>query len=145
MKRLDEQGCSEVDEFVARKIRQYRQREGLTLKQFASLLEDVSFQQLQKYEKAANRISSGRLHQIARSLSVPISHFFPRTRSARWSALPVSEDKELQGIAFEALKIEEFHDFLLLCNQIEDPEKRRRILRLCLQIVRNVIGFGEEE
>ena len=39
----------------------------------------VTFQQVQKYEKGTNRVSSGKLQQIARLLKVPISLFFGET------------------------------------------------------------------
>jgi transcriptional regulator with XRE-family HTH domain len=41
----------------------------------------VTFQQVQKYESGANRISSSRLQQIAKVLDVPISSFFPDVES----------------------------------------------------------------
>lgn len=37
----------------------------------------VSFQQLQKYESGANRISASRLHRIALALGAPVGDFFP--------------------------------------------------------------------
>lgn len=37
----------------------------------------VSFQQLQKYESGANRISASRLHHLARALGAPVALFFP--------------------------------------------------------------------
>ena len=37
---------------------------------------DVTFQQIQKYENGANRISAGRLHSIAEILEVPITYFY---------------------------------------------------------------------
>jgi transcriptional regulator with XRE-family HTH domain len=43
----------------------------------------VTFQQVQKYEKGANRIGSGRLQQIADTLAVPASFFFEGVPSRR--------------------------------------------------------------
>lgn len=37
---------------------------------------DVSFQQIQKYEKGGNRISASRLYEIAHVLKVPITYFY---------------------------------------------------------------------
>ena len=39
----------------------------------------VSFQQIQKYEKAANRVSASRLHQMAEIFNKPLSWFLPPT------------------------------------------------------------------
>ena len=36
----------------------------------------LTFQQVQKYERGANRIGAGRLYDVSRVLDVPIEHFF---------------------------------------------------------------------
>jgi transcriptional regulator with XRE-family HTH domain len=48
---------------------------GLTQQQLADLI-GVTYQQAHKYERGLNRVSAARLFQIARVLSVPVSHFF---------------------------------------------------------------------
>ncbi len=48
---------------------------GLTQQQFADLI-GVTYQQAHKYERAINRISAGRLFEIAQVLGVPVSYFF---------------------------------------------------------------------
>jgi transcriptional regulator with XRE-family HTH domain len=40
------------------------------------LRRDLTFQQVQKYEKGQNRVGAGRLREIARLLEVPVSAFF---------------------------------------------------------------------
>ncbi len=48
---------------------------GLTQQQLADLI-GVTYQQAHKYERGINRVSAGRLYQIARALSVPVGSFF---------------------------------------------------------------------
>jgi len=48
---------------------------GLTQQQMAELI-GVTYQQAHKYETGINRISAGRLYQIAKALGVDISYFF---------------------------------------------------------------------
>ncbi len=48
---------------------------GLTQQQLADLI-GVTYQQAHKYERAINRVSAGRLFEIAQVLSVPVSYFF---------------------------------------------------------------------
>ena len=48
---------------------------GLTQPQFAEKI-GVTFQQAHKYEHGINRISAGRLYEIARALDVPITYFY---------------------------------------------------------------------
>ena len=65
----------EIDQHVGRKIRQLRIELGLTQQQLAQMI-GVTFQQAHKYERGHNRISAGRLFEIARVLGVEISYFF---------------------------------------------------------------------
>jgi transcriptional regulator with XRE-family HTH domain len=64
-----------VDEHVGERIRQRRTVLGLTQEQLSQSL-NISYQQLQKYETAANRVSAGRLFEIASKLDVDVSFFF---------------------------------------------------------------------
>ncbi|MEC7761597.1 MAG: helix-turn-helix transcriptional regulator [Pseudomonadota bacterium] len=65
-----------VDVEIGRRIRDKRVSAGFTQKQLSALI-GVNFQQLQKYESAANRVSGSRLWLIAKALSVPVSSFMP--------------------------------------------------------------------
>lgn len=134
-----------IDLYVAQKIRFYRQRAKLTLNQLAVLLEDISFQQLQKYESGANRVSSSRLYHIASILSVPISNFFPRATQDAGSVLSLSEEKELQSLVMEGPFAKEVYTLMSSCMQIEDHNKRKKVLALCQNLVDNFVEFDEEE
>jgi len=65
----------DVDHHVARRIRERRIMLGLTQQQVAELV-GVAYQQAHKYENGANRVSAGRLYQIARALGVEPAYFF---------------------------------------------------------------------
>jgi transcriptional regulator with XRE-family HTH domain len=65
----------DIDEYMGRRLRRRRRLLGLTQQQLAAAC-GVRFQQIQKYECAANRMSAGRLWQIAKVLDVPVSYFF---------------------------------------------------------------------
>ena len=64
-----------VGQYVSQRIRRRRIMLGLTQQQLAELL-GVTYQQAHKYEKGINRLTSGRLYQIAQALGVEISYFF---------------------------------------------------------------------
>lgn len=64
-----------IDHLVSRRLKMRRMMLGLSQHDLGSAV-DVSIQQVQKYEKATNRISSGKLHAFAKVLRVPISYFF---------------------------------------------------------------------
>ncbi len=64
-----------VDELVGERIRERRTQMGLTQEHLAAAL-SISYQQVQKYETGANRVSAGRLYEIAQRLEIPVSYFF---------------------------------------------------------------------
>jgi transcriptional regulator with XRE-family HTH domain len=65
----------DVDSYVGGRIRERRVMLGLSQQQMANLI-GVTYQQAHKYERGINRISAGRLFEIARVLRVPVSYFF---------------------------------------------------------------------
>ncbi len=67
--------AKEVDRYVGGRIRERRIMMGLTQQEVAELI-GVTYQQAHKYERGINRVSAGRLFDIAQALGVPISHFF---------------------------------------------------------------------
>ena len=69
------QRASLVDHHVGARIRERRTMLGLSQQQLAKMI-GVTYQQAHKYERGVNRISAGRLYEIAVVLGVPISWFF---------------------------------------------------------------------
>ena len=68
-------GMQDVDREVAARLRQRRVEMGLTQQQLAELI-GVTYQQAHKYETGVNRITAGRLYQIAQVLGTDVSYFF---------------------------------------------------------------------
>ena len=64
-----------VDVYVGKRIKQLRWLKGMTQQQLAKQI-GVKFQQVQKYETGANRVSASRLWQLCEALNVPVSFFF---------------------------------------------------------------------
>lgn len=64
-----------IDVLVGKNIRIYRVAQNLSQSKLAEAL-GLTFQQVQKYEKGSNRVSSSRIAQIAKFLNVPISRLF---------------------------------------------------------------------
>lgn len=64
-----------TDRHVGNRIRERRVMLGLSQQQMAEMI-GVTYQQAHKYERGINRISAGRLFEIAQVLSVPVGHFF---------------------------------------------------------------------
>ena len=66
---------SDIDRVVGQRVRWRRRELKLTQEKLGELL-DLTFQQVQKYEKGVNRISAGRLYEVASVLGVPVTYFY---------------------------------------------------------------------
>jgi transcriptional regulator with XRE-family HTH domain len=64
-----------IDDHVGAKIRERRIMMGLTQQQLAALV-GVTYQQAHKYERGINRVSAGRLFEIAGVLGVQVGYFY---------------------------------------------------------------------
>ena len=88
-----------VDVHVGKRIRHRRWLVGMTQQQLAEQV-GIKFQQIQKYETGANRVSASRLWDISEALDVSVSFFFeglnPSTNVAEGDAVPADlmGDKE---------------------------------------------------
>lgn len=67
--------ATDIDLHLGKRLRRRRRLLGLTQQQLA-LAVGIRFQQIQKYECGANRISAARLFQLAKALETPISYFY---------------------------------------------------------------------
>jgi transcriptional regulator with XRE-family HTH domain len=65
----------DIDRYVGARIRERRIMLGLTQQQLADLI-GVTYQQAHKYERGINRVSAGRLFEVAQVLSVSVNYFF---------------------------------------------------------------------
>lgn len=66
---------SEIDKIIGGRLKSARQGAKLTQTDLGKFVE-ASFQQIQKYERGMNRISSAALLQFAQALDVPVMYFF---------------------------------------------------------------------
>lgn len=84
----------DINVFVGKKIRRRRRLLGLTQQQLAGTV-GVRFQQVQKYECGANKVSAERLWQISEALEVPIGYFYEGYVEVNGSEPLAPEDADL--------------------------------------------------
>ena len=113
-----------VDRQVGERMRRRRILLGLTQDQLADAL-GISYQQIQKYETGANRVSAGRLAQIAEVLEVQPGWFFG-----------AAEKTESAGGSSRAVI-----DLVRNFSRIEDERVRTHLMAL----VRSLAGRGDED
>lgn len=75
MRDSETQGPNPVDSHVGARVRIRRKMLGMSQQQLADAL-GLTFQQVQKYERGANRISASKLYGVAKALQVPVAFFF---------------------------------------------------------------------
>jgi transcriptional regulator with XRE-family HTH domain len=78
---------------IAKRVRTLRLQRGMSQTELGGVL-DVTFQQVQKYETGSNRISAGRLQQIAEVLEVPVTYFYSGVFDAHDAEKPVAAPAE---------------------------------------------------
>jgi transcriptional regulator with XRE-family HTH domain len=64
-----------IERYVGRRIRERRILLGLTQQRLAEMI-GVTYQQAHKYERGINRVSAGRLYELAQALDVEVGYFF---------------------------------------------------------------------
>jgi transcriptional regulator with XRE-family HTH domain len=84
-----------IDQLVGLSIRQRRKSRGLSQAQLGEAL-GVSFQQIQKYERGANRVSASMLWKVARALHCEIADLFENAPAPN-GGRPPPEDPEGLG------------------------------------------------
>ena len=102
------QRASVADRQVGGRIRERRVMMGLSQQQLAKMI-GVTYQQAHKYERGVNRISAGRLYEIATVLGVPISWFF--------EGLEVGGEPKLAANARQRMCLELARNFAQIDNE----------------------------
>lgn len=85
-----EDGPDPIDVYVGGRMRLRRIMMGLSQYALAQAL-GLTFQQIQKYEKGANRISASTLHRLGEVLDIPVSFFFDELPRDPKKAVPGDE------------------------------------------------------
>lgn len=131
-----------IDVHVGGRVRMRRTLLGMSQEKLGEAL-GITFQQVQKYERGANRIGASRLHQIGKVLDVPVSYFFDEMSDE----LDTPTGVPTKGMAETAEEFE--HDPLAKRETLElvrsyykitDPKVRRRVFELVKSLGRASLG-----
>jgi transcriptional regulator with XRE-family HTH domain len=117
-----------IDKHVGARVRMRRLMVGLSQGKLGEAL-GVTFQQVQKYEKGANRIGASRLQQLARFLGVPPAYFFEGAPMGGVQAEGFAEP-ESNAYVVDFLSTNEGLQLNRAFSAIKDPTVRKRILEL---------------
>ncbi len=121
-----------VDVHVGARVRLRRTLLGMSQEKLGEAI-GLTFQQVQKYERGANRIGSSRLFDLSRVLEVPIQYFFGDMPVAVAACSPAQGS----GMAEEAAKYEldpmakrETLELVRAYYKISDPQVRKRLFEM---------------
>lgn len=115
-----------IDSHVGRRIRIRRKLMNMSQDQLAEAL-GLTFQQIQKYERGANRVSASKLYEAARALQVQVAYFFeglPDPTDA--AAADVARPDPIQALASIPMGVELAEAFA----GVEHVQDRARVIDL---------------
>ncbi|WP_135212959.1 helix-turn-helix domain-containing protein [Vitreimonas flagellata] len=116
-----------IDLHVGKRLRRRRRLLGLTQQQLAESI-GIRFQQIQKYECGANRVTASRLYELAVALNVPVNYFFEGLQAAAAPATPgapgaPANDRDL--IAADVLSQKETLELIRAYYKLGERPRRR--------------------
>ncbi|MBO6825684.1 MAG: helix-turn-helix transcriptional regulator [Sneathiella sp.] len=117
-----------VDVYVGSRIKHQRTVSGISQEKLGREL-GLTFQQVQKYEKGANRVGASRLYQISQILNVPPSFFFEGMSEDATDAHGGLYD-ESAGFEHDSLSKRETLELVRAYYKIDDTELRKRVFDL---------------
>jgi transcriptional regulator with XRE-family HTH domain len=124
-----------IDKHVGARLRMQRMLIGMSQEKLGEAL-GITFQQIQKYEKGANRIGASRLQELARILNVPPAFFFEDAPSGAAPAAGFAEPSASSYLV-DFLSTPEGLQLNKAFALIRDPRIRRSILDLVASLARD--------
>ncbi len=120
-----------VDVHVGSRVRYRRMIIGMSQEKLGEKM-NLTFQQIQKYEKGTNRIGASRLFQLSKILEVPVGYFFEDAfaNSAPVQASNSLHEPEQEGYILDFLNSREGLELNKAFAKIQDPKVRRRVIDL---------------
>lgn len=132
-----------VDVHVGSRVRLRRTLLGLSQEKLGDAL-GLTFQQVQKYERGANRIGASRLFDLSRVLDVPVSFFFDDMSLDATERKPAVEidigDMSQHGFDVDPMARRETLELVRAYYRIKDPLVRKRVFELAKALA-NINGM----
>ena len=135
-----------VDVHVGGRIRLRRTLLGLSQEKLGNAV-GLTFQQIQKYERGANRVGASRLYQFSNVLDVPESFFYDDMATEIRSGQPGLSEGERELFDQEHFGRRETLELVRAYYAIADPAVRKRIYELTKAVARmdNPAGISKDE
>ena len=137
-------GPHPIDVHVGSRVRLRRNMLSLSQEKLGEAI-GLTFQQVQKYERGANRIGASRLHDLSRVLDVPVSFFFDDMDPVRAPAIPAGfAEPPTEALEADPLRKRETVELVTAYYRIEDQLIRRRLFDLAKALAIGTERAGEK-
>lgn len=120
-----------VDIHVGQRVRLRRTLLGMSQEKLGDAL-GLTFQQVQKYERGANRIGASRLHDLAKALQVPVGFFFDDLPDDSMKDIKTESGNEHRGD--DPMQQRETIELVRAYYRIKSPNARRRFYELARSV-----------
>ena len=133
-----------IDVHVGGRVRLRRTLLGMSQEKLGDAV-GLTFQQIQKYERGANRVSASRLYEFSRILGMPVSYFFEglaeelKTHQGRFAA--GMRERDLDEIKFDPMAKRESLKLIRAYYRIPNLRIRKRLFEL----VKSLSGYSAEQ
>lgn len=124
-----------IDKHVGARLRMRRMMVGMSQGKLGEAL-DVTFQQIQKYEKGTNRIGASRLQQLARVLEVPPAFFFEGAPASAEGGKVAFAEASGSSYVVDFLSTSEGLQLNRAFALIRDPKVRKKIIDLVVSLAK---------
>ncbi len=120
-----------IDKLVSKRLKIRRVMLGLSQQDIGKAV-GVSIQQIQKYEKATNRISSGKLFAIAKYLKVPVTYFYEKSDdNYLWPSSFAEEHAKYEAETKElSVSEKELISLIKAFGEVKSSQSRKKIIEL---------------
>ncbi len=118
-----------VDVHVGSRVRLRRTLLGMSQDKLGKALR-LTFQQVQKYERGANRIGSSRLYQLSQILDVPVSFFFDDMPAEVTGKATGMAEEGKQSFEVGQLSRRETLELVRAYYKIKDPSVRKKLFEM---------------
>ena len=128
-----------VDIHVGARVRLRRTLLGMSQEKLGKAL-GLTFQQVQKYERGANRIGSSRLFQLSKILDAPVSFFFDEMTTDTTKKADGMAEGNKQVFEVDKLSRRETLELVRAYYKITDPSVRKKIFEMVKAVGSSAIG-----
>lgn len=142
--KVAQDGPNPIDLHVGARTRLRRGILGLSQEKLADAL-GITFQQVQKYERGANRVSASRLHKLSEILDVPVSYFFEGYnaeepgRAYGFSDTAQEDFSWLEEKDGDLMERKETIELVRVYYSVQDPALRKNFVKMLKTLVASQI------